>query len=134
MPPATAERTAAAAVTGLARHTLRAAALAQRSPSAILGVLTQRRRDGLLKQDMTGFGEIDGRPAMEFLARYLDVTGPLGTVRVQITDHCPRCSEGLIDVSRTAFAAIAALPLLEIERIGVLENVCRVEATRGSAA
>ena len=31
----------AAAVTGLARHTLRAAALAQRSPSAILGVLNE---------------------------------------------------------------------------------------------
>jgi serine phosphatase RsbU (regulator of sigma subunit) len=31
----------AAAITGLARHTLRAAALAQRSPSAILGVLNE---------------------------------------------------------------------------------------------
>ena len=38
---------------------------------------------------------------------YLEVTGPAGTVRVKVTDHCPRCAPGLIDVTRTAFARIA---------------------------
>jgi expansin (peptidoglycan-binding protein) len=38
---------------------------------------------------------------------YLDVTGPSGTVRVKVTDHCNRCAPGLIDVTRTAFARIA---------------------------
>jgi expansin len=38
---------------------------------------------------------------------YLDVTGPLGTVRVKITDHCRRCEPGLVDVTRTAFSRIA---------------------------
>lgn len=37
---------------------------------------------------------------------YLDVTGPSGTVRVKITDHCRRCDAGLIDITRTAFARI----------------------------
>jgi expansin (peptidoglycan-binding protein) len=38
---------------------------------------------------------------------YLDVTGPSGTVRVKVTDHCNRCAPGLVDVTRTAFARIA---------------------------
>jgi expansin (peptidoglycan-binding protein) len=38
---------------------------------------------------------------------YLDVTGPSGTVRVKVTDHCRNCDPGLIDVTRTAFAGIA---------------------------
>jgi expansin len=38
---------------------------------------------------------------------YLDVTGPSGTARVKVTDHCRRCDPGLIDVTRTAFARFA---------------------------
>jgi len=38
---------------------------------------------------------------------YLDVVGPQGSVRVKVTDHCRRCSEGLVDVTRKAFAQIA---------------------------
>jgi expansin len=38
---------------------------------------------------------------------YVDVTGPKGTVRVLVTDHCPRCPSGVVDVTRTAFAQIA---------------------------
>jgi expansin (peptidoglycan-binding protein) len=38
---------------------------------------------------------------------YLDVTGPHGTVRVKVTDQCPECGTGHLDLSRTAFARIA---------------------------
>ncbi|GIH25573.1 hypothetical protein Aph01nite_38830 [Acrocarpospora phusangensis] len=38
---------------------------------------------------------------------YLDVTGPLGTVRVQVVDQCTTCRDGELDLSRTAFAKIA---------------------------
>jgi expansin (peptidoglycan-binding protein) len=37
------------------------------------------------------------------------VTGPNGTATVRITDQCPGCSEGDIDLSREAFGQIAAL-------------------------
>jgi expansin (peptidoglycan-binding protein) len=40
---------------------------------------------------------------------YLDVVGPEGTVRVAITNQCPECQVGHIDLSRTAFARIAPL-------------------------
>ncbi|HEY8547788.1 MAG TPA: expansin EXLX1 family cellulose-binding protein, partial [Acidimicrobiales bacterium] len=43
----------------------------------------------------------------EVCGAYLDVTGPKGTVRVQVTDHCRRCPEGTIDITRKAFARIA---------------------------
>ena len=38
---------------------------------------------------------------------YLDVTGPRGSVRVLITNQCPECPVGHIDLSSTAFARIA---------------------------
>ena len=38
---------------------------------------------------------------------YLDVVGPRGSVRVQITDHCRNCPAGLLDLTRKAFAQIA---------------------------
>lgn len=38
---------------------------------------------------------------------YLDVKGPRGTVRVKVTDQCPECAAGHIDLSREAFARIA---------------------------
>jgi expansin len=37
------------------------------------------------------------------------VTGPKGTVKVRIVDLCPGCSQGSLDLSEQAFAAIAAL-------------------------
>ncbi|TDB69947.1 expansin EXLX1 family cellulose-binding protein, partial [Micromonospora sp. KC721] len=37
----------------------------------------------------------------------LDVTGPRGTVRVLVTDRCPECAPGHLDLSREAFARIA---------------------------
>jgi expansin (peptidoglycan-binding protein) len=40
---------------------------------------------------------------------YLDVDGPDGSVRVLITNQCPECPTGHIDLSRTAFARIAPL-------------------------
>ena len=53
-----------------------------------------------------------GLPTVEFgtadvCGAYLDVTGPRGTVRVQVTDHCRHCPEGTIDITRKAFAQIA---------------------------
>jgi expansin (peptidoglycan-binding protein) len=40
---------------------------------------------------------------------YLDVTGPLGTVRVKVVDQCPECEIGHLDLSRQAFARIGAI-------------------------
>jgi expansin (peptidoglycan-binding protein) len=37
---------------------------------------------------------------------YLDVTGPRGTVRVEVADLCPECEEGHLDLSEEAFRAI----------------------------
>ncbi len=39
---------------------------------------------------------------------YLDVTGPKGKVRVKVTDQCPECEPGHLDLSRTAFKKIGA--------------------------
>jgi len=38
---------------------------------------------------------------------YVSIAGPLGSVTVQITDECPECAAGDIDLSAQAFARIA---------------------------
>ncbi|WP_239312627.1 expansin EXLX1 family cellulose-binding protein [Plantactinospora mayteni] len=40
---------------------------------------------------------------------FLDVTGPVGTVRVMVLDRCAGCTNNKIDLSRQAFAKIADL-------------------------
>ena len=40
---------------------------------------------------------------------YLEVTGPGGSVTVQVIDQCPPCATGHIDLSETAFARLAPL-------------------------
>src|SRR5580693_8584865 len=40
---------------------------------------------------------------------YLQVTGPDGSVTVEVTDQCPECQAGHIDLSEQAFARIAPL-------------------------
>ena len=40
---------------------------------------------------------------------YLDITGPRGTVRAEVVDDCPGCSDGGIDMSAAAFGRIANL-------------------------
>jgi expansin len=40
---------------------------------------------------------------------YIDVAGPNGTVRVKITNQCPECEVGHLDLSKTAFARVAPL-------------------------
>ncbi|WP_345703640.1 expansin EXLX1 family cellulose-binding protein [Clavibacter michiganensis] len=37
---------------------------------------------------------------------FLDVTGPKGTVRVQVVDQCHECEIGHLDLSEEAFRAI----------------------------
>ena len=44
---------------------------------------------------------------------YLDVTGAGGTIRVLITNQCPECPVGHIDLSKTAFARLAPLEVGE---------------------
>lgn len=46
---------------------------------------------------------------------YLDVTGPNGSVRVLITNRCPECQVGHIDLSKTAFARIAPLEAGQVD-------------------
>lgn len=46
--------------------------------------------------------------------QYIDVHGPNGTVRVQVTDQCPDCSYGHIDLSQGAFSQIAPLSAGEV--------------------
>jgi len=46
---------------------------------------------------------------------YLDVTGPNGSVRVLITNRCPECQVGHLDLSKTAFARIGRLEAGEID-------------------
>ena len=38
---------------------------------------------------------------------YVTISGPIGTVTVRITDECPECAAGDIDLSAQAFAKIA---------------------------
>ena len=45
-----------------------------------------------------------------YCGSYLHVTGPKGAVDVRITDLCPGCSAGQLDLSEQAFAKIADLP------------------------
>ena len=40
---------------------------------------------------------------------YLEVHGPGGSVRVEVIDQCPGCGAGHIDLSETAFSALAPL-------------------------
>jgi expansin len=40
---------------------------------------------------------------------YLEVTGPNGSVKVQVADQCPECAAGHIDLSQQAFSQIAQL-------------------------
>ena len=40
---------------------------------------------------------------------YLQVTGPDGSVTVEVVDQCPECQAGHIDLSEQAFARIAPL-------------------------
>ena len=45
-----------------------------------------------------------------YCGAYLHVTGPKGSVDVRITDLCPECLSGHLDLSEQAFARIADLP------------------------
>jgi len=45
----------------------------------------------------------------------IDVTGPSGSVRVRVVDLCPECNAGHLDLSREAFAQIAAMELGRVD-------------------
>ncbi|HTU06913.1 MAG TPA: expansin EXLX1 family cellulose-binding protein [Trebonia sp.] len=51
-------------------------------------------------------GEYDSAAAC---GGYLEVHGPDGSVRVEVIDQCPGCGDGHIDLSETAFSALAPL-------------------------
>ncbi len=53
---------------------------------------------------------------------YLDVAGPDSTVRVKVTNQCPECEVGHLDLSKTAFAGIAPL---ETGQVAVSYNPVR---------
>ena len=46
---------------------------------------------------------------------YLDVKGPNGTVRVEVTNRCPECPVHHLDLSETAFARIAPLAAGQVD-------------------
>jgi expansin (peptidoglycan-binding protein) len=46
---------------------------------------------------------------------WLDVTGPNGSVRVVITNRCPECQQGHLDLSKEAFARIAPLEAGQVD-------------------
>jgi expansin len=46
---------------------------------------------------------------------YLDVTGPSGSARVLITNRCPECQVGHIDLSKTAFARIGPMAAGQVD-------------------
>jgi expansin (peptidoglycan-binding protein) len=81
-------------------------------------------------------GEYDGASAC---GGYLDVVGPSGTVRVKITDHCPRCAAGVIDVTRKAFGMIADIAAgrvpvtYELVRNPPLDETISLRVKRGSS-
>ncbi|MFT3694970.1 MAG: expansin EXLX1 family cellulose-binding protein [Kofleriaceae bacterium] len=43
----------------------------------------------------------------EWCGACISVTGPKGTVTVRVTDQCPECAKGALDLSETAFDMIA---------------------------
>lgn len=54
----------------------------------------------------------------------LEVSGPLGAVRVKVVDKCPGCQKGDIDLSPTAFEAIARK---DDGRVKITWKVCAQE-------
>ena len=50
-----------------------------------------------------------------YCGAYLYVTGPQGSVMVRVVDLCPECQAGHLDLSREAFAQIAALYLGRVD-------------------
>jgi expansin (peptidoglycan-binding protein) len=69
---------------------------------------------------------------------YLDVTGPKGKVRVKVTDSCPECGTGHLDLSRTAFKKIGAevdgiIPITYKTVTGVSTGPISVRVKEGSS-
>lgn len=56
------------------------------------------------------FKDLNGNPNNSvFCGRCLEVSGPLGSVKVKIVDKCPGCKEGDLDLSPAAFKKIAKI-------------------------
>jgi expansin len=55
---------------------------------------------------VAAMNEIDYADSI-YCGAFIEVTGPKGAVTVRITDRCPECLKGDIDLSREAFALIA---------------------------
>jgi expansin (peptidoglycan-binding protein) len=62
---------------------------------------------GALLGDLVAAVSADEYAGSAACGAYLDVTGPGGTVRVQVVDECLSCEPGELDLSRAAFARIA---------------------------
>ena len=69
----------------------------------------------------------------------LDVTGPAGTVRVTVSDLCPECAAGHVDLAAPAFARIAdpvagMVPVTAARVVDPPTGPLRVRVKEGSSA
>ncbi|HEV7654184.1 MAG TPA: expansin EXLX1 family cellulose-binding protein [Mycobacteriales bacterium] len=108
--PSTASRAAHPPASSAPAPTTRAAAGASRSGRATFYTLAGLPNCGY--EDAAAAGTYVAMSPVDFggsaaCGTVLDVTGPKGTVRVTVSDLCPECESGHLDLAAPAFARIA---------------------------